>query len=321
MISATAQITAQGVTSRFFIRDGEFLVHTDGPDGELKDYPISYTFGWSPLQQYLIAFPGGRLQSLGLAWDTRPREQGGQDWFHLYPDQALDHRHPLHWTAPDQTWNYQCADCHSTDLQKRYDAKSKGYDTRYAEINVACEACHGAGARHLAWAKAAAARSAQAGGTGTDEAAHAAVADDPTRGLLVDLKDRDGGLWRLSGETGKPSRQPPRHSQIQTETCARCHSRRGRIWDGMKPGEKKSIKLSAEEAFGPRDEKALQHVPRSSFPQPDSLQVGQILGGMDQGRRVSATIKEIKPDEVVLDLNHPLAGKAVTFEVEVVSTE
>ena len=91
--------------------------------------------------------------------------------------------------------------------------------------------------------------------------------------------------------------------------------------DGMKPGEKKSIKLSAEEAFGPRDEKALQHVPRSSFPQPDSLQVGQILGGMDQGRRVSATIKEIKPDEVVLDLNHPLAGKAVTFEVEVVSTE
>ncbi len=229
-----ADISAHGVTSRFFRRDGEFLVSTDGPDGELKGYPIRYTFGWSPLQQYLIAFPGGRLQSLGLAWDTRPQEQGGQDWFHLYPDQSMDHSHPLHWTAPDQTWNYQCADCHSTDLQKRYDAKSKGYDTRYAEINVACEACHGAGARHLAWAMATAARS---GGTGTDQAAHAAVADDPTRGLLVDLKDRDGGLWRLSGETGKPSRQPPRHSQIQTEACARCHSRRGRIWDEMKPGE------------------------------------------------------------------------------------
>ena len=232
-----AEITVHGVTSHFFRRDGEFLVHTDGPDGEFKDYPIRYTFGWWPLQQYLIEFPGGRLQSLGLAWDARPQGQGGQDWFHLYPDQAMDHSHPLHWTALDQTWNYQCADCHSTDLQKRYDAERKGYDTHYAEINVACEACHGPGARHLAWAKAAAARSARAGGTGTDQAALAATADDPTRGLLVDLKDRDGGTWGLAAETGKPRRQPPRASHIQTETCARCHSRRGRIWDEIKPGE------------------------------------------------------------------------------------
>ena len=91
--------------------------------------------------------------------------------------------------------------------------------------------------------------------------------------------------------------------------------------EGMKPGEKKTITLKAEDAFGPRDESAIQNVPKSSFPQPDSLQVGQVLGGMDQGRRVSATIKEIKPDEVILDLNHPLAGKSVTFEVEIVSTE
>ncbi|MFZ1574583.1 MAG: tetratricopeptide repeat protein, partial [Chromatiaceae bacterium] len=117
------------------------------------------------------------------------------------------------------------------------DPERKGYDTRYAEINVACEACHGPGARHRDWAKAAAARQAQAGGAGTDQAALAAAADDPTRGLLVDLKDRDGGIWRLSAETGKPSRQPPRDSHIQTETCARCHSRRGRIWDEIKPGE------------------------------------------------------------------------------------
>lgn len=232
-----AELTAHGVTSRFFRRDGGFLVHTDGPDGELKDFPIRYSFGWYPLQQYLIAFPGGRLQSLGLAWDARPQDQGGQDWFHLYPNLAMDHTHPLHWTAPDQTWNYQCADCHSTDLQKRYDAERKGYDTRYAESNVACEACHGPGARHLAWAKAAATRQAQAYGTGTDQVAVTAAADDPTRGLLVDLKDRDGGIWQLSAATGKPSRQPPRSSHLQTETCARCHSRRGRIWDEIKPGE------------------------------------------------------------------------------------
>ena len=65
------------------------MVRTDGPDGALHDYAIAYTFGVYPLQQYLIAMPGGRLQALGIAWDSRPREQGDQRWLHLYPDQKL----------------------------------------------------------------------------------------------------------------------------------------------------------------------------------------------------------------------------------------
>ncbi|WP_373506471.1 tetratricopeptide repeat protein [Thiocapsa sp.] len=232
-----AEIEVHGVKSRFFRRDGGYVVQTDGPDGELRDYPIRYTFGWSPLQQYLIEFPGGRLQALGLAWDTRSPEQGGQRWFHLYPDPdpngPMDHRNPLHWTAADQTWNYQCADCHSTDLQKRYDAEQKVYDTRYAEINVACEACHGPGARHVEWARA---QPADA-----ENAETAAATDAAGRGLLVDLKDRDGGVWQINPETGKPERSVTRSPQggphFQTETCARCHSRRGRIQDAPTPGE------------------------------------------------------------------------------------
>ena len=82
-----AELTAHGVTSRFFRRDGGWFVNTDGPDGELHDYPVAYTFGWYPLQQHLIRFPGGRLQALGLAWDSRPSDEGGQRWFHLYPDE------------------------------------------------------------------------------------------------------------------------------------------------------------------------------------------------------------------------------------------
>ncbi|MCG6896013.1 MAG: tetratricopeptide repeat protein [Thiocapsa sp.] len=236
-----AELTAHGVTSRFFQRDGQFLVQTDGPDGELRDYPIRYTFGWYPLQQYLIAFPGGRLQSLGLAWDSRPKEQGGQQWFHLYPGESMSHTNPLHWTAPDQTWNYQCADCHSTDLQKRYDPEGNVYDTRYAEINVACEACHGPGARHVEWARAHSAEQAQAGNGGTTGSAEAATIDAVSRGLMVDLKDHDGGTWRIDPETGKPVRSvlraPDGSAQVQTQTCARCHSRRGRIWDELTPGE------------------------------------------------------------------------------------
>jgi len=52
------------VTSRFYRRDGKFLVYTDGPDGTMREYEVAYTFGVAPLQQYLIAMPGGRYQAL-----------------------------------------------------------------------------------------------------------------------------------------------------------------------------------------------------------------------------------------------------------------
>ena len=128
-----------GVESRFFRRDGKFMVRTDGPDGKLADFEIKYTFGVTPLQQYLIEFPGGRLQVLSVAWDARPKSAGGQRWFHLYPGERIDHKDPLHWTGLYQNWNLQCAACHSTNLKKGYDAAGNTYRTTFSEINVACE--------------------------------------------------------------------------------------------------------------------------------------------------------------------------------------
>ena len=218
-----AEFTAHGVTSRFYRRDGQFFVRTDGPDGKLHDYRIRYTFGWYPLQQYLIEMANGHVQALGIAWDSRPKEEGGQQWFHLYPDEAMDFRHPQHWTARDQTWNYQCAECHSTDLQKNYDLATDSYRTTWSEINVACEACHGPGSAHVDWARAAA---RQPGGE--------AGAD---KGLVVDLADRDGAVWGVDPESGKPRRSVPRERRTQIELCARCHSRRGQIWDDYRFGE------------------------------------------------------------------------------------
>jgi predicted CXXCH cytochrome family protein len=232
-----AELLTHGVRSRFFRRDGRFFVHTDGPDGALGDYPVRYTFGWYPLQQYLIELPGGRLQSLGLAWDSRSADSGGQRWFHLYPDEPMDHRNPLHWTARDQTWNYQCADCHSTDLQKRYDPAHDAYDTRYAEINVACEACHGPGLQHVEWARAQPARRAEAADATAEPLAGEPVTDAAGHGLLVDLKDRDGGVWQLDPQTDRPVRSVPRTSQPELQVCAPCHSRRGRIWQDLAPGD------------------------------------------------------------------------------------
>jgi hypothetical protein len=175
-----------------FSRDGDrFMVRTDGPDGSLHDYPIAYTFGVYPLQQYLIGFPGGRLQALGIAWDSRSKEHGGHRWFHLYPAQQLKRGDPLHWTGHDQTWNYQCADCHSTDLKKNYDLAANSYTTSWTDLDVACEACHGPGSRHVAWAKAHAVGGAYPPG------------DDASRmGLTNWLKPTDNGHWEMNPETG-----------------------------------------------------------------------------------------------------------------------
>ena len=98
-----AQLEHFGVTTTFFRDGGKFMVRTDGPDRALHESPIAYAFGVYPLQQYFIAMPGGRLQALGIAWNSRPKDQGGQRWFHLYPDQKIAGGRPaaLDRTRPD----------------------------------------------------------------------------------------------------------------------------------------------------------------------------------------------------------------------------
>ena len=105
-----AAFEKDGVRSRFFRKDGKFLVETDGPDGRLATFEVKYTFGLEPLQQYLIEFPDGRVQALTIAWDSRPAKIGGQRWFHLYPDENIRHDDVLHWTKLSQNWNFMCAD-------------------------------------------------------------------------------------------------------------------------------------------------------------------------------------------------------------------
>src|SRR5262245_21247923 len=149
-----AKLTHFGVTSTFFKKDGKFFVRTDGPDGKLADYQVAYTFGVHPLQQYLVALLGGRWHALPLAWDTRPATEGGQRWFHLNPDEPIPPGDLLHWTGLSENWNHQCAECHSTNVRKNYRAGEDRYETTWSEIDVACEACHGPGSNHVAWAKA-----------------------------------------------------------------------------------------------------------------------------------------------------------------------
>ena len=207
-----------GTTSTFFRRDGKFFVRTDGPGGDLREYEIAYTFGFYPLQQYLIAFPGGRHQALGIAWDDRPATAGGQRWFHLYPDEKVTHDDVLHWTRPSQNWNGMCADCHSTDLRRGYRAATDTFETAWSEINVACEACHGPGSRHVAWARA------------------GAPAADPSQGLVVSLAGGQPAQWAREASAQTAHRVPPLASGAQVEACAPCHARRSALRDPAHPG-------------------------------------------------------------------------------------
>src|SRR5277367_3670133 len=211
-----ARFTYNGIVSTFFRRDGRFFVTTDGSDGKLADFEIKYTFGVYPLQQYLIAFPGGRLQALSIAWDERPKAEGGQRWFHLYPDEPIRHDDPLHWTGLEQNWNFRCAECHSTDVHKNYSAADDRYHTTWSDIDVACEACHGPGSRHVAWAN------------------H--INADADKGLVVAFKEHDEAAWAIDPTTGNGRRSALQPLRTELETCGLCHSRAAELSEEWHPG-------------------------------------------------------------------------------------
>lgn len=193
--------THRGVTSRFFKRGDAFFVNTEGADGKRADFEIRYAFGVAPLQQYLVELPGGRLQPLTVAWDA-PRRR----WFHLLPDEKTPPGDVLHWTGRYQNANTMCLVCHTTDYEKRYEATTDTFASRWAEPNVSCQSCHGPGSRHVEW------ETKQRG-------AGPPVATDPKapRGLTVDLRGAD--------------------ARKRTELCAPCHSRRSELTPKPAPGE------------------------------------------------------------------------------------
>jgi predicted CXXCH cytochrome family protein len=194
-----------GGTTKFSLRDGAPLVTTPAPGGKTATFPISYVSGVWPLEQYVVATERGKLQSLGVVWDTRAASEGGAKWFHVYGPEGIAASDTLFFTSSAQSWNHVCADCHSTWVERRYDPAADSFDTRWAELSVGCEACHGPGAEHVR----------------TAQAAKAAP-------FAVQLKSSEP--WTPSS-TGSPT--PRTQDGVQVEVCAACHSRRTPLKEGF----------------------------------------------------------------------------------------
>ena len=202
-----AELTYYGITARMFRRDDKFFVHTEGPDGEMADFEVIYVLGVDPLQQYMVELERsddllpheiGRVHVLRESWDTQRKR-----WFYLPPPDVHEKLSPddeLHWTGVAQRWNFMCADCHSTNLQKNFDHGSGQYHTTFSEINVSCEACHGPGSLHVELAS--------------------------SYSLFWDRK-HGYGLNQLKGSDPEP----------EIQTCAPCHARRRVIHPGYEPGK------------------------------------------------------------------------------------
>lgn len=190
-----------GGTTQFSVKDGAPLVSTPLPGGKSATLPIKYTSGVWPLEQYVVATERGKLQSLGVVWDSRTAHEGGSKWFHVYGPSGIAPSDPLFFTSSAQNWNHICADCHSTRVERRYDVASDGFDTRWAELSVGCEACHGPGAEHVRTAK-------------SGKAAP----------FAAQLKRSEP--WQPS-TTGSPTPRPQNGAEV--EVCAPCHSRRTSI--------------------------------------------------------------------------------------------
>lgn len=208
--------TPLGGTTRFAKKDGALEVTTPDATGHDRTFPIAYAAGVSPLQQYVVTTERGRLQTLGVAWDTRPAKDGGERFFHVYGPRGLAHDDSLFFTAAAQSWNHVCADCHSTLVERRYDATADSFDTRWAELSVGCEACHGPGADHV---------NAVKEGAKGGAAAYAKT-------LNVSLRPAEP--WSPS-PSGSPT--PRAQDGVEVEVCAPCHSRRQPLAEGFVAGD------------------------------------------------------------------------------------
>jgi FKBP-type peptidyl-prolyl cis-trans isomerase 2 len=135
-------------------------------------------------------------------------------------------------------------------------------------------------------------------------------------GMVVSLQ------YTLSGEDGKPiesnkGKDPLKYTQGSHQIVPGLEKGLA----GMKVGDEKRVKVTPEEGYGPVDPKGFQEFPKEKIPS-EGLKVGSVLMATGpQGQQVPVRVHEIKEKTVVLDLNHPMAGKTLVFDVKILDVQ
>jgi predicted CXXCH cytochrome family protein len=173
----------------------------------LGEGTVGLVMGVEPLQQVLIQRDDGRWQVPGVAWDVER-----STWYDLHPDDPAPPGDELHWDGPAYRADHMCLECHTTGFQKDFDPDATTWSSTWKEAGVGCEACHGPGSRHVAWA-----------------AAGAPPGDD--HGILAPLAGHGPGAWVIDAETGIAAPKGRGEISQQVEACGACHARRATLVD------------------------------------------------------------------------------------------
>ena len=176
----------------------------------------------------------GSLNALSIAWDSRKVIEGGQRWYHIYEDQEpVTSDSPLHWTGIYHNWNSRCAECHSTNVVKGYDPKTRRYQTTYDQIDVG-RVLSRPGSDHVAL------MTAQSQATSsTDVSSLGSANEHPGRTLAhpsaanmgFELALAARGQWVRAPDEDIAHRSTPLETTVQADNCGRCHSRRATLGD------------------------------------------------------------------------------------------
>ncbi|MFD3318673.1 ammonia-forming cytochrome c nitrite reductase subunit c552 [Alteromonas macleodii] len=234
--NATTEHFSQHAT---FFRKNEKFFATLNEAGETTRYTISYVFGHSPLQQYLIETESGRFQVFPFAWDSRDEKEGGQRWYPNYQDEDIGVNDRLHWKQPMQNWNGMCADCHSTGLTRNFDTDTLAFNSHFDSINVSCTSCHGDMANHYKQ------DSNTLSSTLASKADTAISNDMPaySHNTLSAGEQKAMGQWLLKEgdkiaswqELENGEYRPAKRDNSFMDTCFGCHSLRSPLTDGINP--------------------------------------------------------------------------------------
>ena len=125
------KLVTEDLNATMIKKDGNYFIKTKGPDGVLRDYKVKYVIGTFWKQLYVTEFPNGDLHILPAMWIVEKKK-----W-----------KRTKYW--PKAVYQYKCSGCHNTGTKINYDRQKKIFKTTWADLGVACEACHGPGSEHV----------------------------------------------------------------------------------------------------------------------------------------------------------------------------